>query len=508
MVLKEVFWWKWPLVQWLVRLLEHCRCNLVTDNGTAPSPIAHRIICLLADLVHRLGDTQCVEETDGMDRSSEKRGQQPDLLSCREFYSMMQGSSTPLASRGVPHLQTDQSTPFEGASRKMPYPWDLVHAKRARVRMPANVTSHLAEFSGKTPAGSRPSICAAVALVELSKAERMKEAGRLWHAVALLPHSLVCDHEHGGVFLVLAQGRFSVRAWKADKLVSQPGSPASGASQEKSWLFRDCAWQWLVVTDIRAWSFLPYTWEPNDVLCDQYGCMRAEKVSESGAVPALAEALVTKGRRRLNRSDRIAFHQEFGITTPRSANAAKVKSGDQELLTRLLDGHDKLQQYMDRLAKFHAWEGNHNKRTKNTTASPALGDISSDDNSSGSSDQASGRQCALTVAALGDMDEGNRRDWQMLRKTRNMMGVQATLHAARGVLRAERQERAKEGPSDSVRNPVQCNISWAKFIPGSKESGVALPEGVTRSSSQGMGGQIQASELASRTSQANQVEVL
>ena len=46
-VLKEVFWWKWPLVQWLVRLLEHCRCNLVTDNGTAPSPLAQRIICLL-----------------------------------------------------------------------------------------------------------------------------------------------------------------------------------------------------------------------------------------------------------------------------------------------------------------------------------------------------------------------------------------------------------------------------------------------------------------------------
>ena len=36
-VLKEVFWWRWPLVQWLVRLLEHCRCRLVTDLGTATS---------------------------------------------------------------------------------------------------------------------------------------------------------------------------------------------------------------------------------------------------------------------------------------------------------------------------------------------------------------------------------------------------------------------------------------------------------------------------------------
>ena len=120
-----------------------------------------------------------------MGRSSDKRGQQHDLLNCREFYFMMQGSFTPLASRGVPHIQTNESTPFEGAGLNMPHPWDLVRAKRARARMPAKVTSHLTEFSGKTPAGSRPSICAAVALVDLSKGERMNEAGRFWHAVAL-----------------------------------------------------------------------------------------------------------------------------------------------------------------------------------------------------------------------------------------------------------------------------------------------------------------------------------
>ena len=245
----------------------------------------------------------------------------------------MQGSSTPLASRGV-HLQTNASKPFEGASLNTPHPWDLAHAKRARVRMPAEVTSHVVEFSGKTPAGSRPSLCAAVALVELSKVERMHEAERLWHVVALLPHSWVCDHRRGGVFLVLAQGRFAVRAWKGDKLVPPPGSPASGASQEEvdvqTWVFRSCAWHWLVVTDIRAWCFFPCIWEPNDVLCDQYRCIRAERVSESGAVLALSEALVTKGRRRLCRSDRIAFHQEFGIMAPKSANAAQVKSGDQD----------------------------------------------------------------------------------------------------------------------------------------------------------------------------------
>lgn len=224
-VLKEVFWWSWPLVQWLVRLLEHCRCDLVTDHGTVSSPMAERIIQLLNDLLHRLGDTKCVEETHGMGRAKEKRGQQPDLLSCREFYSMMQGLTTPLADRGVPHIRMNENAPFEGPAPKMPHPWDLVHAKRARVRLPATLTSHLADFSGKTPASSRPAVGAAVALVELHKTGRMAMAGSLWHAVALAPHSLICDNEHGRVFLVLAQGRFAARVCLADKV----GSPASGA---------------------------------------------------------------------------------------------------------------------------------------------------------------------------------------------------------------------------------------------------------------------------------------
>jgi hypothetical protein len=111
--------------------------------------MAGRIICLLNDLFHRLGDTKCVEETHGMGRTKEKRGQQPDLLSCREFYSMMQGPSTPLADRGLRHIKIHEAAPFEGPVPKMPHPWDLVYAKRARVRLPAQVTGGLAEFFGK-----------------------------------------------------------------------------------------------------------------------------------------------------------------------------------------------------------------------------------------------------------------------------------------------------------------------------------------------------------------------
>ena len=78
-LLKEVFWWRWPLVQWLVRLLEHCRCRLVTDLGTPTSPMAGRLLRLLRDLYHRLGDTHCVEETHGFGRVPEKQGQKREV---------------------------------------------------------------------------------------------------------------------------------------------------------------------------------------------------------------------------------------------------------------------------------------------------------------------------------------------------------------------------------------------------------------------------------------------
>ena len=420
-----------------------------------------------------------------MGRAKEKRGQQPDLLSCREFYSMMQGPSTPLADRGLRHIQIHEGAPFEGPVPKMPHPWDLVYAKGTRMRLPAEVTGGLAEFSGKTPASSRPSIGAAVALVELHKVDRMEQAGSLWHIVALLPHSLICDREHGRVCLVLTQGRFAARVWIADKLELPSHSPATGASEalvqevaQRSWVFCTVGWEWLVVTDIQNWFFLPFTWQTNTVLCNQYGCMRAE---EAGVpVPALAEAFVTKGRRRLIRHDRTAFHQAFGIQTPHTADAAQVKSGDKELMRLLLDGHPNLQQYMERLEDFHKWEATNNKRRRKASAAVSH----SENSSSGLSDQGSGQQCALTVAALGDMDEANKRAWQQERKTRKMMGMKGTFHAARGILRAERQQRAKGEPQECIpaSGAVRCNISWARqFVPGTKQSGITLPEGVTRS---------------------------
>ena len=73
---------------------------------------------------------------------------------------MMQGPKNPLADLGAPHVRVGGATPFEVAGLKMEQSWGLLFAERARVCLPATVTSHLQAFSGKTPASGRPSISA------------------------------------------------------------------------------------------------------------------------------------------------------------------------------------------------------------------------------------------------------------------------------------------------------------------------------------------------------------
>ena len=205
----------------------------------------------------------------------------------------------------------------------------------------------------------------------------------------------------------------------------------------------------MVITDIKAWHFVPTTWVVSRASHGD-GWIVAEEV-DAGAqshIPALAESLVARGRRKINRFDRIAFHHEVGIATSPSAKADQVDSGDRALMSRLLDGHDKLPEYMKRLEEFHKWQAARSKKRQREGRSndPAA---SGESDSSGLSRQETGQQQALTVAALGELDEANRRDWQQERRTRKLMGTKGALHAAREVLQGERQQRQKALPTDN-----------------------------------------------------------
>ena len=109
----------------------------------------------------------------------------------------------------------------------------------------------------------------------------------------------------------------------------------------------------------------------------------------------------------------------------------------------------------------------HRRRAQN---SPNPGDSSTD---SGEESEV-GPQCALTVAALQEMDDANARDWRQLKKTRRLAGVKGHLHAAKRILDAEREQRHPDRKL-AKRKQVRCNAPWARqFVPGAVESGGEL----------------------------------
>ena len=211
--------------------MAHCGFRLVTDSGTNANrneAFAKFLLAWLMDFFWRLGDTKCIEETHRLGRGVEQRGQQPDLLSCRVFYQLMQGLHTPLQARGVPHLCIDQSAPCSASCKKQN--WRVVFGTRSRAKLPGEA---LVKNVRKTPVSTRRSICAAVALVHLHRGNHWSDAQHLWQGVALLPHRLVRDEQ--SVYLILAQGRWAARAWVATPLKS----PSPGLEDVDAWLQPD-----------------------------------------------------------------------------------------------------------------------------------------------------------------------------------------------------------------------------------------------------------------------------
>jgi hypothetical protein len=90
------------------------------------------------------------------------------------------------------------------------------------------------------------------------------------------------------------------------------------------------------------------------------------------------------------------------------------------------------------------------------------------------------------------MDEGNRAEWIKEKKMKSLSGLKGCKRMVRQIIRQERQARhdTHAGGQKTI-NPlasgvakrcVRCAAPWAKrYVPGSKESGVALPEQTTKS---------------------------
>lgn len=187
-LLEQVYWLSWPAVDTLLRFLAH--------HHWAPHP---DVICLLRRLFTRIGDTKCVEESHKIGRGMEKRDQQPDVLDLLAFFSRLQGPSTPLCHRGIPHLCPADSHVYSGAA-KPPVPWAKMFARSGFAQLPKELSELLpklwdGKFTSRTPQSGRPSIMACRALVHLHATGQWPLVTRMWHAVALRPHTLV-RHRH------------------------------------------------------------------------------------------------------------------------------------------------------------------------------------------------------------------------------------------------------------------------------------------------------------------------
>ena len=319
---QEFCWLSWPLSQFIMRLLAH-------HNWLPTSSVVN----FLQVLFNRIGDTKCIEETHRIGRAIEKRHQQPDVLSMHTFYGALQNQQTPLAQRGIPHICTPPSGVYQPPQNSAPpHPWCKVFGKQALLKLPATCQVNMKDFKSYTPHSGKPSIAAAAALVHLNTTGQLDKAGEMWHAVTLMPHSLVRNLNQ--VFLVIAQGRFGAQAWPAEKVC--PTSEGQGG--QRRWGFKtSCNFVWIFTESLSNWFFIDFEWEINNCQVMDFGFLVArEKYADDmpmsisltsgdenrSHVPVLAEALVTQGRYRLTKHDCNALCHD-GTSKPKNLAAGK-----------------------------------------------------------------------------------------------------------------------------------------------------------------------------------------
>ncbi len=478
---RQIYWLSWPINQWILRLFAH--------HLWQGRPAIER---LLLTLFLRIGDTKGVEESHKIGRAMEKRDQQRDVLNLLAFYSKLQGENTPLHDRGIQNLGTLPSGAYQPAvDSKPPVPWSKACGTGSVVPPPFGLQSVWGRaFESRTPQSGRASITVAQALVHVYRQGCLDKAGVMWHAVALMPHTLVrCAHS---VFLIVAQARYAARAWPAT-VISPPPS-TSGCSAPTRWGFDiECSLVWLFIEDIVEWHAIEVAWVSNNVETESFGFVVAEEIGPTGSphVPVLAEAMIIRGKRKLIKADRKAF---CALEPPRSEEGPSPPIGlggglhaEIFLLQRLMEGHPRLDEYLGKLEKYHKLAAI--KATKRAKTPGHAADVEHSEASvSSSSSEDEGKNAALSFAALDGMDDCNSKEWKKEHKFHKLMGMEGVQRMARRIVREERESSYKHQAHGTPRRKqeqkvrLKCKEGWTRcYVPGAPESGVEAPAGTSHS---------------------------
>jgi hypothetical protein len=139
------------------------------------------------------------------------------------------------------------------------------------------------KYVSKSPAGRRISLGAAQAMLWCWKRKELNLAHLTEQSCALTPQTLIKQDCHDQHYFVLASTCHGAWVWEAELLESNlHGLRFHGD------------WEWLTVTNVKAWQSVPYEWCVNSSDTENFGFLALNTAATP--VPLVIEALCRKRR--------------------------------------------------------------------------------------------------------------------------------------------------------------------------------------------------------------------
>ncbi len=510
---RQVHWASFPAVQLGFRLLADAdfqvdvygvlsfsTCHAEIRSSSFDDPLAgwveacilqvdERVREHLAREFTRIGDTKCVEESFKLTRAMETRDQDRRTLTVLRIFELLAGgAATPLDWRQLPHVALSDEVFFQGsqADAKPRRPWAELFEPTSTKLPPAlhckRVFAKKKTYQSPTPKAGCKAIAAGQALVFLRERSLSDQAHCAYQTVVLVPHAVVrqvSSTGHGGdsCYLVLACGTFAARVWRLVEVgACLQADPRVG-------------WEWITVVDAKEWQHVPTECVTHAAGSASFGFLAWRQTS--APVPAVIQAMLVSGHRRLLRMHRTWLVKFYGVASER------------DLFALLLSGHQDQEWYETQLATTQL--APRRKQRRDTKGEDD--DAGDSDTESGSCDESEDEFAWLTGAALEEIPD--RMEFKEQRRRHNMPDlVKKKLEAAKSKLTdasdrpqapagdrpqapapphsqlAPADTAAAEPPADDTAGPhrrPQSRIAWVKrFLPGHPGSGTELPAEILR----------------------------
>ena len=476
---KQAYFLDWPVVQYGFRLLAHHHFQ-----GTPP------VLEWFRRQFVRLGDSKLIEDTNKIGRRLEQRHQEHKVSpSLTLYHALTRTAYTPLHWRNIPAVQLQSDQFYETPRASQPgrparhpvLPWtDLFnpHAtpdeERWHLHTILNTTAN--PFPSRSPKGQRAAVAALQALRLLSATGPASAAAtEAWQTCGLCPGHAYCkdaaiEPEVASCFLVVAQATFAARVWPLQRI---PAGARHGSEQHVSALWQvdpDRSWEWLVVTDISQWSCVARSWVLSSENAEEVGFLQMQPVEKDlgleAPLPALADALLCKGHRRMPVAQVGKFGKQQKWAVPPGAGQEKA------LLQKVLADHPNREKLVSQ------WSPRPPPATRKRKHDDGGGE--DDDEESAPDEEPSDAEMDwMNAAALDENPDTENLNFSRLaaraRAKQDKLKAQSYMQEA-----LAHNSPSEPGDIDETHGGTnfKCKFPWCKkFMPGHPDSMRRLPEG-------------------------------